>query len=106
MERITEKTNISNKKINDFTTGSIPKAMLRFSLPFFLTSLIQSLYNIADIMIINRFCGTARVVGASIGGNIITTATYTIIGLCNGGAIMTAQYAGMKSDKDIKETIR
>ena len=94
-----------DKNINDFTTGSIPKAMLRFALPFFLTSLIQSLYNIADIMVIGRFCGTTGVAGASIGGNIIMTATYTIIGLCNGGAIMTAQYAGMKSDKDIKETI-
>ncbi|MCH5211290.1 MAG: MATE family efflux transporter [Oscillospiraceae bacterium] len=94
-----------DKTINDFTTGSIPKAMLRFSLPFFLTSLIQSLYNIADIMVISRFCGTAGVAGAAIGGNILNTATYTIIGLCNGGAIMTAQYAGMKSDKDIKETI-
>ena len=94
-----------DKSINDFTTGSIPKAMLRFSLPFFLTSLIQSLYNIADIMVISHFCGTAGVAGAAIGGNITNTATYTIIGLCNGGAIMTAQYAGMKSDEDIKETI-
>ncbi len=91
--------------INDFTTGSISGALLRFALPFFLTSLIQSLYNIADIMVISRFCGAAGVAGASIGGNIMNTATYTIIGLCNGGAIMTAQYAGMKSGRDIRETI-
>ncbi len=94
-----------NKSINDFTTGSIPKTLLRFSLPFFLTNLIQSLYNIADIMVISRFCGTTGVAGASIGGSVTNTVTFTIIGLCNGGAIMTAQYAGMKSEKDIKETI-
>lgn len=56
-------------------------------------------------MVISRFCGTAGVAGASIGGSVTNTVTFTIIGLCNGGAIMTAQYAGMKSEKDIKETI-
>ena len=91
--------------VSDFTTGSIPKMLLRFSIPFFLTNLIQSLYNIADIMVVSHFCGTAGVAGASISGSITNTVTFTVIGLCNGGAIMTAQYAGMKSDKDIRETI-
>ncbi|MGN0164233.1 MAG: MATE family efflux transporter, partial [Candidatus Ornithomonoglobus sp.] len=54
----------------DFTTGNIPKALFKFSLPFFLTNLIQSLYNIADIMVISRFCGKEGVAGASIGGNV------------------------------------
>ena len=33
----------------DFTKGNIRTALIRFSVPFFLTSLIQSMYNIADI---------------------------------------------------------
>lgn len=94
-----------NKSINDLTTGSIPMTLLRFSLPFFLTSLIQSLYNIADIMVVSHFCGSAGIAGASIGGSVTNTVTFMIIGLCNGGAIMTAQYAGMKNEKDIKETV-
>ncbi len=94
-----------NSTVNDFTEGSITKSLIYFSIPFFLTNLIQSLYNAADIMIVSRFCGTAGIAGASIGGSITNTVTYMIIGLCNGGAIMTAQYAGVKSEKDIKETI-
>ncbi len=93
------------KGINDFTTGSVTKSLVSFSLPFLLTNLIQSLYNIADIMVISRFCGAEGIAGTSIGGSITTTVTYMIIGLCNGGAIMTAQYAGMKNEKDIEETI-
>ena len=93
------------QSINDFTTGNIRAALIRFSLPFFLTNLIQSLYNIADIMVVGRFCGSDGIAGASIGGSVTTTITYMIIGLCNGGAIMTAQYAGRKSEADIKETI-
>ncbi len=94
-----------NKNIRDFTEGSIPKALVYFSLPFLLTNLIQSFYNIADIMVIGNFCGKEGIAGASIGGSITTTVTYMIIGLCNGGAIMTAQYSGKKSERDVSETI-
>ena len=92
-------------QITDFTTGDIRKSLIKFSIPFFLTNLIQSLYNIADIMVVGHFCGSAGIAGASISGSVTMVITYTIIGLCNGAAIMTAQYAGRKSEKDIKETI-
>lgn len=94
-----------SSSINDLTTGSIRSSLIRFSLPFFLTNLIQSLYNIADIMVVSRFCGSDGIAAAAIGGSVTMTVTYMIIGLCNGGAIMTAQYAGRKSEDDIKETI-
>lgn len=93
------------KSVTDFTTGDIRKSLIKFSIPFFLTNLIQSLYNIADIMVVGHFCGSSGIAGASIGGSVTMTITYMIIGLCNGGAIMTAQYAGRKSEKDIRETI-
>lgn len=89
----------------DFTTGSITKALFKFSLPFFLTNLIQSFYNIVDIMVISRFCGKEGVAGVSIGGNVTMTVTFIIIGLCSGGAIMTSQYVGMHREEDVKETI-
>lgn len=91
--------------VTDFTSGSISKSLLYFSAPFLITNIIQSLYNIVDIMVVSRFCGANGIAGASIGGSVTQTVTYMIIGLCNGGAIMTAHYVGMKSDKDIKETI-
>ena len=92
-------------QITDFTTGDIRKTLIKFSIPFFLTNLIQSLYNIADIMVVGHFCGSGGIAGASISGSVTMVITYTIIGLCNGASIMTAQYAGRKSEKDIKETI-
>lgn len=91
--------------VTDFTSGSISRSLLYFSVPFLITNIIQSLYNIVDIMVVSRFCGANGIAGASIGGSVTQTVTYMIIGLCNGGAIMTAHYVGMKSDKDVKETI-
>ena len=89
----------------DFTTGNIRKALIRFSIPFFLTSLIQSLYNIADIMVVGRYCGNEGIAAASIAGSLTSSIIFMIISLCNGGAIMTAQYAGKKSGEDIRETV-
>ena len=88
----------------DFTRGDIRRSLIRFSVPFFLTSLIQSLYNIADIMVVGRFCGNEGIAAAAIAGNLTSSIMYMIISLCGGGAIMTAQYAGRKSGSDIRET--
>lgn len=95
----------NNSIKSDFTTGSVPRALIGFSIPFLITELIQSFYNVADIMVLNKFCGTRGIAGASIGGNVTQTLTFMIIGLCSGGAIMIAQYAGAKKEKDIRETI-
>ena len=91
--------------VTDFTRGSIRRQLIQFSAPFFLTNLIQSFYNIADIKIVDMFCGTEGVAGASIAGSPLNTITYMIVGLCNGGAIMTAQYIGAKNGRGVRETV-
>ncbi len=89
----------------DFTSGNIRPELVRFSIPFFLTSLIQSLYNIADIKVVGYFCGNEGIAATSIAGNLTWSLTYGIIALCDGGAIMVSQYVGRKSDRDVRETV-
>ena len=40
----------------DMTEGSIPKQLIRFSLPLFFTVFLQLLFNAADLIVIGRFC--------------------------------------------------
>ena len=89
----------------DFTKGNIRIELIHFSIPFFLTSLIQSMYNIADIKVVGEFLGNPGIAATSIAGNLTWSLTYGIIALCDGGAIMVSQYVGRKSSKDVKETI-
>ena len=89
----------------DFTKGNIRTQLVRFSIPFFLTSLIQSMYNIADIKVVRQFCGNQGIAATSIAGNLTWSLTYGIITLCDGGAIMVSQYVGRKSDRDVRETV-
>ena len=42
---------------NRLTTGSVPRKMLLFALPIFLSNLFQQLYNAVDSLIVGQFIG-------------------------------------------------
>ena len=46
------------KLIRDLTTGSVPKTLLRFSTPLFLSGLLQMVYNMVDMIVVGKFVGT------------------------------------------------
>ena len=43
--------------IVDFTQGSIPKQLVAFATPLFLSSLLQIVYNTADMIIVGQKLG-------------------------------------------------
>ena len=51
----------------DLTTGSIGRNILKFSLPYFLSYFLQTLYGMADLFIIGQFNGVASTTAVSIG---------------------------------------
>lgn len=50
----------------DLTTGSVFKNIVVFSLPYFLSYLLQMLYGMADLYIIGQFEGVASTTAVSI----------------------------------------
>ena len=59
------------KIIRDLTTGSVPKTLLRFSLPLFMSGLLQMVYNMVDMIVVGRFVGTRGLSAVSIGGEVL-----------------------------------
>ena len=47
-----------NSLIRDLTTGSVPKTLLTFSMPLFLSGLLQMVYNMVDMIVVGNFVGT------------------------------------------------
>ena len=45
----------------DLTTGSIGRDILKFSLPYFLSYFLQTLYGMADLFIIGQFNGDSLI---------------------------------------------
>lgn len=89
----------------DLSKGSVGKQLWSFALPFILSNLIQSLYSVADMIIVGRFSGAASMSGVNVGGQITLIITNLVIGLCAGGTTLIAQYMGSGERKALKETI-
>ncbi|MGL5042308.1 MAG: MATE family efflux transporter [Culicoidibacterales bacterium] len=85
--------------------GSVLKKLIIFSLPFLLSNIIQSLYNVADLMIVGWFNGAESIAGVNISGQITFVLTNFVMGLCIGGSVLVAQYLGAKNNKAIIEVI-
>lgn len=89
----------------DLTKGSVIKQLIVFALPFLLSNFIQALYNVADMIIVARFTGTAAASGVGQGGQITLLVTNAVLGLGLGGTVLLSQYFGAKNTQAVKETI-
>lgn len=89
----------------DMCSGAILGKMLVFALPLMCSSILQLLFNAADIIVVGRFAGDNSL--AAVGSNtaLINLLTNFFIGLSIGANVLAAHYYGAKQDKDLKETI-
>lgn len=95
-----------NKKYEiDMCSGSVFSKMLLFALPLMCSSILQLLFNAADIVVVGRFAGDNAL--AAVGSNtaLINLLTNIFVGLSVGSNVLTAQYYGAKKGSDLKETV-
>ena len=91
--------------IRDLTSGSVTKNLLVFAFPFMLSNLLQTLYNLVDMIIVGQFVGAVGLSAVSIGGEALHLTTFIGTGFATSGQIMISQYVG-RGDKDaVKRTI-
>ena len=90
---------------NDLSKGKVLTRLVLFALPFLASNLIQSLYNVADMLIVGNYCGTESMSGVNIGGQVTFILTNTIVGLCMGGTVLIGQYMGAKNQAALKRVI-
>ncbi|MDP4132533.1 MAG: MATE family efflux transporter [Bacillota bacterium] len=94
----------------DLSKGNVAKQMILFALPFLLSNFIQSLYNVADMIIVGNMSGTLKqcaesMSGVNIGSQLTFNVTNAIIGLCVGGTVLIGQYMGSNQRKELEETV-
>lgn len=88
----------------NLSEGNVVKQLILFALPFLISNIVQSLYNVADMLIVGNFSGTVSMSGVNIGGQVTFILTNIVVGLCTGGTVLIAQYMGGKNERGIKET--
>lgn len=89
----------------DMVRGPLLKKMLLFSLPLMLSSILQLLFNAADIIVVGRFAGDNSL--AAVGSNtaLITLMANLFIGLSIGANVVVARYYGARKDKALSQTV-
>lgn len=94
-----------NKYEMDMCSGSILKKMLLFTLPLMCSSILQLLFNAADIIVVGNFAGDNAL--AAVGSNtaLINLLTNFFLGFSIGANVLVARYYGAKQEKELKETI-
>ena len=78
----------------DMTQGTILPKLVRFSFPFMLANLFNTVYNLADMAVIGQFCSSSALSAASITGTATTMLYIMGIAFGTGGQILVSQYAG------------
>ena len=61
----------------ELTSGSVMKNLLFFSLPYLLSFFLQTLYGMADPLIIGQFGGVADTTAVSVGSQVMHTLSVT-----------------------------
>lgn len=94
----------SAKKRLAITEGPIFIKMLRYSIPVMLTSVLQTLYNMADNAVVGQFSGDPNALG-SVGS---TSSLYNLIlnlmlGVSIGTSVAVAQAYGAKNEKLVEK---
>lgn len=86
-------------------TGSLWKGILLFSLPLFVSNLLQVLFNMTDVAVIGKF-SSPEALGA-VGSTIILVTLFTgfLIGLGNGINVLIARYLGQRNSKNVHDAL-
>lgn len=89
----------------DMCSGSILKKMLLFSIPLMFSSILQLLFNAADIIVVGRFAGDNSLAAVGSTSSLINLLVNLFIGLSVGANVLVARYYGAKHEKDLSTTV-
>lgn len=87
------------------TSGSIKKQLVSFSIPIFLGTLLQQLYNVIDAVVAGRFVSEDALSAIGVSVPIYLLFVSVILGLAIGITILLAQFFGAKQFGQIKSLI-
>lgn len=85
----------------DMVQGPLWGKILRFSLTFMLTAVLQHLYNAADVLIVGRYGGQEALAGVGTCGVLVDLFLNFILGLSAGATVVLGQAMGAKNTKSV-----
>ncbi len=89
-------------KVNpDLCEGPFLRKIIVYTIPIILTSLLQLLFNAADLVVLGNFCGGHSVGAVGATGSLINLMVNLFFGLSVGAGVCVAQRIGAKDDEAV-----
>lgn len=85
--------------------GPLVPSIVRYTIPIILTSLLQLLFNAADLVVVGRFCGSVSVAAVGSTGAITNLLVNFFIGLSVGAGVGVAHGLGSREDTAVSNTV-
>ncbi len=89
----------------DMCTGPILGKMLLFALPLMASSVLQLLFNAADVIVVGRFAGDHALAAVGSNTSLISLLTNLFLGVSVGVNVLVSRYYGAKEQEQISETV-
>lgn len=84
----------SSKKEMDMLHGSLWNKILLFALPLAASSILQQLFNSADVAVVGRFAGSRALAAVGSNGAVVNLLVNIFVGLSVGANVVIAGYLG------------
>ena len=91
--------------IRDMTKGPLFRQLVAYSVPIIVGNILQSLYNVVDMLIVGNYVGAGGLAAAGIGGLMQMIVMMTGMALSFGGQILLSQQVGAGEKENIRRTI-
>lgn len=89
----------------DMCNGPILKKMIMFAVPLMCSSILQLLFNAADVVVVGRFAGDNSLAAVGSTTALINLLTNLFVGLSVGVNVLVARYYGAGQEDELSDTI-
>lgn len=87
-------------------SGSVPKKLAAFAFPLLLANILQSFYNVVDMLVVGQIVGDTGLAAINNASKLCYIINSICIGMAMGGAVLIAQYKGANDKKGQTETFQ
>ena len=99
------KLNFLKRPQVDMINGPLLKNMIRFAIPFFISNVLQSFFNAADLAVVGSFCGSDTVAAVGSTGTLARLIICLFVGLGSGAGVVVAHCIGARNHDSIGRTV-
>lgn len=90
---------------SDMCHGPLAKKMILFTLPLIASSMLQLLFNAADVIVVGRFAGSESLAAVGSTGPLVNLIVNLFIGLSIGANVTVAQAIGAGKAENVRDTV-